>query len=99
MNRLQTSLIAFLAILPAGAMAQTTVTDLDDIVVTANRAPYELARTGVSVVALSAQDLKSTATVAESLSRQGQATAAAEARTRFERAWATADVVLSGSRF
>lgn len=41
----------------------------------------------------------SLAGLAESLLRQGQATAAAEARTRFERAWATADVVLSGSRF
>lgn len=51
------------------AMAQTTVTDLDDIVVTANRAPSQLARTGVSVAALSAQDLTSAPTVAESLSR------------------------------
>jgi tetratricopeptide (TPR) repeat protein len=37
--------------------------------------------------------------LAESLARQGRASAAAEARTRFERAWTTADVVLSGSRF
>jgi vitamin B12 transporter len=69
MNRLQISLIALLAILPAQAMAQTTVTDLDDIVVTANRAPSELSRTGVSVTALSETDLKASATVAESLSR------------------------------
>lgn len=41
----------------------------------------------------------SLAGLAESLSRQGRATAAAEARTRFERAWATADVAASGSRF
>lgn len=69
MNRLQTSLITLLALLPAQSMAQTTVTDLEDIVVTANRAPSQLARTGVSVAALSAQDLKASATVAESLSR------------------------------
>jgi len=41
----------------------------------------------------------SLAGLAESLSRQGRATAAAEARTRFARAWVTADVVVSGSRF
>jgi predicted Zn-dependent protease len=41
----------------------------------------------------------SLAGLAESLARQGRATEAAEARTRFERAWATADVVLRGSRF
>ncbi len=69
MNRLQTSLITLLALLPAQAMAQTTVTDLDDIVVTANRAPSQLARTGVSVAALSEADMKASATVAESLSR------------------------------
>lgn len=68
MTRLRISLIALLAILPAQGMAQT-VTDLDDIVVTANRAPSQLARTGVSVAALSEQDLKASATVAESLSR------------------------------
>jgi tetratricopeptide (TPR) repeat protein len=41
----------------------------------------------------------SLAGLAESLARQGRASEAAEARVRFERAWATADVVLRGSRF
>ena len=41
----------------------------------------------------------SLAGLAESLARQGQAAAAAETRTRFERAWAAADVALRGSRF
>ena len=41
----------------------------------------------------------SLAGLAESLARQGRSSAAAEARARFERAWATADVVLGGSRF
>jgi len=41
----------------------------------------------------------SLAGLAESLARQGRAAAAAEARARFERAWANADVVLRGSRF
>jgi tetratricopeptide (TPR) repeat protein len=41
----------------------------------------------------------SLAGLAESLVRQGRAVEAAEVRARFERAWATADVVLSGSRF
>lgn len=52
MNRLQTSLIAFLAILPAGAMAQTTVTDLDDIVVTANLSETAQYRAGAVVTRL-----------------------------------------------
>jgi len=68
MKGLQTSFIALLALLPLPVMAQT-ITDLDDIVVTANRAPSQLARTGVSVTALSQADLKSSATVAGSLSR------------------------------
>ena len=52
MNRLQTSFIAFLAILPAGAMAQTTVTDLDDIVVTANLSETAQYRAGAVVTRL-----------------------------------------------
>jgi tetratricopeptide (TPR) repeat protein len=41
----------------------------------------------------------SLAGLAESLTRQGRVAEADEARARFERAWATADVVLRGSRF
>jgi len=41
----------------------------------------------------------SLAGLAESLRRQGRTAEAAEARARFERAWAGADVVLRGSRF
>lgn len=41
----------------------------------------------------------SLAGLAESLARQGRVAEAAAARVRFERAWAAADVVLSGSRY
>ncbi|MEW6688452.1 MAG: hypothetical protein AB1452_05085 [Pseudomonadota bacterium] len=41
----------------------------------------------------------SLAGLAEALARQGMASEAAEARARFERAWAAADVALRGSRF
>jgi hypothetical protein len=37
--------------------------------------------------------------LAQSLARQRRATAATEARSRFARAWANADVELGGSRF
>lgn len=52
MNRLHTSLIALLAILPGQTMAQTTITDLDDIVVTANLAETLQYRAGAVVTRL-----------------------------------------------
>ena len=58
MNRLQTSFVALLAILPAGAMAQTTVTDLDDIVVTANREATKASRVGATVVVVTQDDIR-----------------------------------------
>lgn len=54
MNRLHVSLIALLAILPGQAMAQTTVTDLDDIVVTANLSETAQSRAGAVVTRLGA---------------------------------------------
>jgi vitamin B12 transporter len=52
MNRLRTSLIALLALSPAQAMAQTTVTDLEDIVVTANLSETAQYRAGAVVTRL-----------------------------------------------
>jgi vitamin B12 transporter len=51
MKGLQTSFIALLALLPLPVMAQT-ITDLDDIVVTANRAPTAQNRAGAVVTRL-----------------------------------------------
>lgn len=77
MPRLQISLIALLAALPLSALAQG-VTDLADIVVSANRAPSELARTGVSVTSLSRQEITAAPTVAGSLARLPGVTVAAQ---------------------
>ena len=52
MNRLQTSLIALLAILPAQARAQTPVTDLEEIVVTARRRTERLQDVPISLTVL-----------------------------------------------
>lgn len=67
MKSLSISLIALLAASPV--LAQTADVELDEIVVTANRNPSELSRTGVSVTAVSEEDLRSAPTVTDVLSR------------------------------
>lgn len=67
MKRLSISLVALLATTPA--FAQSGDVELDEIVVTANRNPSEMSRTGVSVTAVPQEELRSAATVTEVLSR------------------------------
>lgn len=69
-SRLSVSLLALMIALPATAQdgGETDVL-LDEIVVTANRTPSELSRTGVSVTAVAEEDIRAAANMTELLQR------------------------------